>query len=106
MVCRATVRGPPSLNSNRQACTRWSMTTLLPKVNYTKLRFTQCGGLLYLILGGLKILGLLCLSQLILKCPVQLCHSMTQALHRTWPGIKRAGAFIIQLSNLSEIMSL
>ncbi|MPC12239.1 hypothetical protein E2C01_004918 [Portunus trituberculatus] len=38
-------RGPPSLNSNRKMCTRWSKATLPPKLNFTKLRFAKCKGL-------------------------------------------------------------
>ncbi|MPC24706.1 hypothetical protein E2C01_017794 [Portunus trituberculatus] len=43
-------QGTASLNSNCQACTRWSVATLPPKVNFAKLRFTKCGSLLYSLL--------------------------------------------------------
>ncbi|MPC25444.1 hypothetical protein E2C01_018557 [Portunus trituberculatus] len=36
----------PTLNSNRQAYTWCSVATLPPKVNFTKLRFAKCRGLL------------------------------------------------------------
>ncbi|MPC08240.1 hypothetical protein E2C01_000819 [Portunus trituberculatus] len=39
VVRHVAARGLPSLNSNCQACTRWSMATLPPKVNFAKLRF-------------------------------------------------------------------
>ncbi|MPC34631.1 hypothetical protein E2C01_028027 [Portunus trituberculatus] len=39
--CHVATMGPPSLNSNRQACTRWSVATLPPKVNFAKLRFAN-----------------------------------------------------------------
>ncbi|MPC42546.1 hypothetical protein E2C01_036169 [Portunus trituberculatus] len=42
VVHRAATRGLPSLNSNRQACTQWSVTTLPAKVNFVKLRFANC----------------------------------------------------------------
>ncbi|MPC18248.1 Tyrosine-protein kinase CSK [Portunus trituberculatus] len=41
VVRRATARVPPSLHSNRQACTRWSVTTRPPDINFAKLRFTN-----------------------------------------------------------------
>ena len=50
MVCRAAARGPPSLNSNCQVFTPWSVATLPAKVIFVKLRFAKCGDLLYIFI--------------------------------------------------------
>ncbi|MPC71771.1 hypothetical protein E2C01_066057 [Portunus trituberculatus] len=40
-ICCTAARGLPSLNSNRQVSTQWSVATLPPKLSFIKLRFAK-----------------------------------------------------------------